>query len=75
MSQVNIRQVVEQAILCNYAPPCVLVNKRYDILYFYGETDKYLSLPMGEPSFNILKMVREELRYKLNNLLHRAFED
>jgi two-component system CheB/CheR fusion protein len=72
---VNIRQMAERTILQNYAPPCVLIDEKFDILYFHGETDKYLTLPKGEPSFNILKMVREDLRYKLNNLLRKAFKE
>ncbi|MHC4286436.1 MAG: hypothetical protein ACYSWZ_26255 [Planctomycetota bacterium] len=67
--------MAERTILQNYAPPCVLIDEKFDILYFHGETDKYLTLPKGEPSFNILKMVREDLRYKLNNLLRKAFKE
>jgi two-component system CheB/CheR fusion protein len=72
---VNIRQMAERTILQNYAPPCVLINEKLDILYFHGETDKYLTLPKGEPSFNILTMARDDLRYKLNNLLRKAFKE
>ena len=72
---VNIRQMAERTILQNYAPPCVLIDEKLDIHYFHGETDKYLNLPKGEPSFNILKMTREDLRYKLNTLLRKAFKE
>ncbi|MHC5082458.1 MAG: chemotaxis protein CheB [Planctomycetota bacterium] len=72
---VNIRQMAERAILQNYAPPSVLIDEKLDILYFHGETDKYLTLPNGEPSFNILKMAREDLRYKLSNLLRKAAKE
>jgi len=66
----NIRYLVEKVILENYAPSCVLVNEKYEIIYFHGQTDRYLSPPTGEPSFNILKMICEELRYKLSSSLH-----
>jgi two-component system CheB/CheR fusion protein len=66
----DFRYIAEKAILDDYAPPCVLINTKHEILYFHGQTDKYLSFPTGEPSFNLLKMVREELRYKLNTALH-----
>ena len=71
----NIRQMAERAILDSYAPPCVLIDEKLDILYCHGETDKYLTLPIGEPSFNILKMAREDIRYKLSNLLRRAAKE
>jgi two-component system CheB/CheR fusion protein len=66
LQESNIRYLAEKMILENYAPSCVLIDEKYEIVYFHGQTDRYLSLPMGEPSFNILKMVREELRYKLS---------
>jgi two-component system CheB/CheR fusion protein len=68
----DIRHLAEKVILTEYAPPCVLVNKKHEILYFYGRTDLYLSLPTGEPTYNVLRMAREELRYKLSTSLHRA---
>jgi two-component system CheB/CheR fusion protein len=71
----NIRQMAERTILQNYAPPCILIDEKFNILYFHGETDKYLALPKGEPSFNILKMAREDLRYRLSNLLRKAVKE
>jgi two-component system CheB/CheR fusion protein len=71
----DIRQLAERTILQNYSPPCVLVDDKYNILYFHGETDKYLTLPKGEPDFNLLKMAREDMRYKLNTLLVKATKE
>jgi two-component system CheB/CheR fusion protein len=69
-----MRQLAE-IILQNYSSPCVLVDDKYNILYFHGETDKYLTPPKGEPDFNILKMAREDLRYKLNTLMVKAAKE
>jgi two-component system CheB/CheR fusion protein len=71
-SEINIRKLAETVILQSYAPPCVLVDEKYDILYFHGETDKYLSLPTGEASFNVLEMARADLHFKLSSALHKA---
>ncbi len=72
LADVNIRTLPEGLILQNYAPACVLVNDKFDIVYFQGDTDMFLSPPSGEPTFNVLKMAREELRYKLSTLIHKA---
>lgn len=37
-----------------------------------GKTDKYLETPVGRASFNVLKMAREGLRFKLSTALHNA---
>ncbi|MBI5675072.1 MAG: hypothetical protein HZC48_04455, partial [Nitrospirae bacterium] len=39
----EIRQLAEKIILENYAPSSVLINDKYDILYFFGKTDRFLS--------------------------------
>ena len=69
---INIRKIAEKTILQNYAPPAVLINDKYEIVYFHGNTEKYLILPKGEPTFDVLKMVRQELRISLSNLLSKA---
>ena len=70
----DIHNSAERMVLENYAPPCVLINDRFEILHFIGHTDPYLSMPSGKASFNILKMAREGLRYKLNIALHQALK-
>jgi len=72
---VNIKQMAERTILQEYAPPCVLVDEKFDVLYFNGDTDKFLSMPTGEPSFNLLKISREDVRYQLSTLLHKCLKD
>lgn len=70
--ETDIRKLAEKTILQSYAPPCVLVDNKYNIVYFNGRTEMYLLPPVGEPTFNVLKMAREELRYKLSTMLHKA---
>jgi len=70
----DVHNLAERMVLENYAPPCVLINDRFEILHFIGHTDRYLSTPSGKASFNILKMAREGLQYKLNTMLHQALK-
>ncbi len=46
--------------------------KNNEILFSHGAVEKYLKLPEGEPSFNILKMAKESLRLKLELALYEA---
>ena len=73
-AQENARKMAEKVILQGYGSPCVFVNERYEVVYFHGQTDKYLVQPGGEPSLDILKLAREELRFKLKTTLHKAVE-
>jgi two-component system CheB/CheR fusion protein len=69
--EVNIRRLVEQVILQKYSPPGVLVDDRSNVLYFHGDTSRYLKPPRGEATFDILRMSSEELHYKLARALNR----
>jgi two-component system CheB/CheR fusion protein len=65
-------EVFNKTLLENFTPPSVLVNEKGDILYTNGNTGSYLQLPHGEAVMNIDKMAREELRYAIGNIIHRA---
>ncbi|WP_295880300.1 CheR family methyltransferase [uncultured Thiohalocapsa sp.] len=48
--------------LCElFAPAAVLINAGYDILYYNGPTAKYLEQPSGEPTRNLLELLRQGL--------------
>ncbi len=71
----DIQAVTEKAILSEFAPTGVLIDDKYEILQFVGQTEKFLVPPTGKPSFNILKMAREDLKYKLTAALHKAAQE
>jgi two-component system CheB/CheR fusion protein len=70
-----VQDVLRKIILDRFAPPCVLINDNYDILHFQGATDRFLTPPVGEPSYNLLRMAREGLRPKLAPLLRQAVKE
>jgi PAS domain S-box-containing protein len=57
-----------------YAPPSVLVNADQNIVYFAEGSDRYLQQPPGEPTNQLLRRVRDELRLDLTTALYRARE-
>ena len=70
--EVNIHNMMERIVLEEYAPPAILIDQRYDVLYLQGNTGKFLSMPRGEPSYNLFNLVHEDLRPKLLSVLHQA---
>ena len=68
----NLQQLTNQMLLQNFSPSAVLINPDGDVLYVSGRTGKYLELPPGKASWNIIALAREELRYELGNALHKA---
>ncbi|HKP29396.1 MAG TPA: ATP-binding protein, partial [Gemmatimonadales bacterium] len=50
----------------------VLVDENFDILQFRGRTDRFLEMPPGEPTTNVLQMAREGLFLELRSALTEA---
>jgi two-component system CheB/CheR fusion protein len=70
--ETDILHIAQKAILENFALPGVLINEQYEIIHFLGKANKFLEMPVGKASFNILSMAREGLRLKLSQALREA---
>lgn len=62
-------------VLEHYAPPSVLINAEYDIVHLSERAGEYLQISGGEPSYNLLKAVRPELRMELRGALYAAVQN
>ena len=69
---VRVQERAERIVLDRYAPVGVLCTERLEILQFRGDTSAYLRPAPGEPSFNLLKMVRPSLLPELRAIIHLA---
>lgn len=65
---------LHQRLLEEYGPPSLIVNENYDILHLSNRAGLYLQMAGGEPSQNLLKLVREELRLGLRTALYQAVQ-
>jgi PAS domain S-box-containing protein len=71
----NWGELVGGLLLEDYAPASVLIDRKYEVLYFHGPTDKYLHLPAGEPTRDLIAMARHGLRTKLRAGLRQAMNN
>jgi len=62
------RRIVTEA----YAPAAVLIDKQQQCLYSLGPTDRYLRMAPGQPSYDVLAMIRPNLRTKLRAAIQQA---
>ena len=69
------RDLMQRALLDAYAPASVLINSKGECLYYSGTTDEYLRVAAGEPSRDLLAMVREGLRSKLRVAIQQASQE
>ncbi len=72
---VNFAELTRRLFLEELGAVAVLVNRKYEILYFLGPTSRYLEQPTGEPTRDLMMQAREGLRTKLRAAVHRATRD
>lgn len=68
----DVQREADRLLLTKYVPSAVVVNDELDILQTRGSTSRYLELPPGKASLNLLKMARQGLLYELRTLIDQA---
>ena len=66
---------LHERLLEEYGPPSVLVNAEYDIVHLSERAGRYMQIAGGEPTYNLLRIVRPELRLSLRTALYQAVHD
>jgi two-component system, chemotaxis family, CheB/CheR fusion protein len=70
--QTALAELCRRLVMENYAPAAVLINSKHECLYYLGPTDRYLRVPAGHPTRDLLAMARPNIRIKLRSAIQRA---
>ena len=70
-----LADLCQRLVMETYAPAAVLINRKYECLYFLGPTDSYLKVAPGHPAQDLVAMAREGLRTKLRAALQQAGQE
>jgi len=70
--QTALAELCRRLVMENYAPAAVLINRKHECLYYLGPTDRYLRVPAGHPTRDLLAMARPNIRIKLRSAIQRA---
>ena len=68
----DVQREADRLLLTKYVPSAVVVNDNLEILQSRGKTSRFLELPTGKASLNLLKMARPGLLYELRTLIDKA---
>ncbi|WP_133140629.1 CheR family methyltransferase [Legionella genomosp. 1] len=68
----NLSNLVQQTLLKNCTPACVIIDDRENIVYIYGRASKFLEFASGEARLQILEMVRSELKQKVSLAIRKS---
>ncbi len=55
-----------------FLPVSLLVNSQLQIKHIHGDASRYLTIPSGRPSFDLLSLIRPELRTDIQTLILRS---
>ncbi len=73
-SVLEVQRAADQIVLGSYAPTGVVIDDNLSVVQFRGPTAAYLEPPAGTPSFDLLGMVRQDLRTELRATIQKARE-
>jgi two-component system, chemotaxis family, CheB/CheR fusion protein len=71
----DVQREADRLLITKYVPSAVVVNDDLEIMQSRGRTSRYLELPTGRASLNLLKMARSGLLYELRSLIEKARKD
>src|SRR6185503_16311829 len=72
---INVSDLAQRVLLESYAPASVLANRRHQGLYYFGPIYRYLRMPTGVASQDVLAAAREGLRPAIREALDRASDN
>ncbi|MBV9608977.1 MAG: PAS domain-containing protein [Acidobacteria bacterium] len=71
-ASIDLQREADRLLLTRYVPAAVVVNDRFEVLQTRGQINRYLELPSGKPTLNLLKMAKPGLLFELQNGLEEA---
>ena len=73
--QVALAELCRRLVLDSFAPAAVLINRKRECLFTLGPIHRYLRVAPGSPTFDLLAMMRPEVRIKLRSAILQAYEE
>lgn len=68
----RLTALLQRVLMARFVPASVVINRRYEILYYCGPTHLYLAHPPGPPTQDLIAQAREGAQAKLRSALRRA---
>ncbi len=73
--QVALGELCRRLVMEAYAPAAVLIDRKHACLYSMGPADRYLQVPAGAPTRDLLAMARPSIRTRLRSAIQQASQE
>ncbi len=70
----NLDVAIDDMLVSEFMPACVVINKQLDVVQLRGSTDLYLKLPRGKATFNLIKMAQPEIAFELRDIVSQLIK-
>jgi len=70
----SLTSMAQQTLLDRFAPTCVMIDRKLQVLYVHGMIENYLTIPAGELTTRVVDMSREGLRARLRAAIAKCIE-
>jgi two-component system CheB/CheR fusion protein len=74
-ANVSIETVHQKALLAQYAPPSVVINKHRELVHITGGAGEFMHMSDGTPTTNIAEISPKALGLALRTVLHQRLSD
>ncbi|WP_162054216.1 CheR family methyltransferase [Pontibacter pamirensis] len=71
----SFNELLNETVLEEYGYAAVYIDENYDVLHGAGQFKNYLDLPERNFTFNLLKLVPQDLAVSLGTMLRRAMHE
>lgn len=71
-AEASVAAIADQRLLEHFTPAAVVVRSNGQIVRFYGALERFMKLPRGEATLEVLTLARDALKPTLRAALHEA---
>lgn len=68
---VNVDNKIQEEFLRRYSPGGVVIDEMNEIVATFGDVNRYLRLPVGKTTLDIMRMCREDLSGTITMIVHK----
>ncbi len=73
-SRMSLASGAQHMLLDRFAPACVMIDRKLQVIYVHGAVEDYLTFPPGELTTRVIDMAREGLRARLRGAISKYLE-
>ncbi len=71
----ELQRAVDRLIIARFGPPGLVINDRLEILQSRGHMSPYLEIAPGAITFQLLRMIRENIAAQVRDAVQRAIKE